>query len=185
MTTASLYQQIIDLPETLIGEILGGRLYTRRVGLPGRHAVVKMELTMRLFLPFDRGRDGPGGWRLISRMEVHFVRDNEVAVPDLIGWHRQRMPQLPEGHRIEVVPDWVCEILTQETAETVRNIKMPLYLQRGIRHAWLLDPDTQTLEAFEAGEGEWRSVGRATGDDQVAFPPFEAVSFPLQELWDW
>jgi hypothetical protein len=130
MTAASLYQQIIDLPETLIGEILGGRLYTRRVGLPGRHAAAKMAVTMRLFPPFDRGRGGPGGWRLISRMEIHFARDTEVAVPDLIGWLRQRMPTLPEGHRIEVVPDWVCEILTQETAETVRNLSHPLIFGR-------------------------------------------------------
>ena len=47
MTSASLYQQIIDLPETLIGEILDGQLYTRRVGLPGRHAAARMALTIR------------------------------------------------------------------------------------------------------------------------------------------
>ena len=45
--------------------------------------------------------------------------------------------------------------------------------------------DAPILESFEAGEGAWRLVGLATGDDLVAFPPFEAVLFPLPVLWDW
>jgi Uma2 family endonuclease len=95
------------------------------------------------------------------------------------------MPELPGDQRFEVVPDWVCEILTPATATKDRDIKMPLYLRRGVRHAWLVDPDAQTLEAFEAGEGTWRQVGRATGDDQVSLSPFEVLSFPVSELWDW
>jgi len=179
----TLYQQIIDLPETLTGELLDGRLYTQP-SLTGPQHGAKMALNYRLFDAFVRRRGDPEGWRILPAIEIHFERDAEVAVPDLAGWHRDRMPALSEDHRVEVVPDWVCEILAPATAAKDRDIKMPLYLRRGVRHAWLVDPEAQTLEAFEAGEGAWRQVGRAVGDGLVSLPPFSALSFPVSELWD-
>jgi len=168
MTSANLYQQLIDLPETLTGGLLDGRLHTRP-SLTGPQHCAKMALSYRLFEAFRIGGGGQGGWRILPAVEIHFELDAEVAVPDLAGWRRERMPALPEGHRIEVVPDWVCEILTPATAAKDRDIKMPLYLRRGVHHAWLIDPDAQTLDTFEAGEGgAWRQVGRTTGDDQVS-----------------
>jgi len=184
MTSATnLYQQIIDLPETLTGELLDGRLYTQP-SLTGPQHCAKMALNSRLYEAFSSRRGGQGGWRILPAIELHFVRDAEVVVPDLAGWHRDRMPALSEDHRVEVVPDWVCEILAPATAAKDRDIKMPLYLRRGVGHAWLVDPEAQILEAFEAGEGAWRQVGHATGDDRVSFPPFSALSFPVSELWD-
>jgi len=179
-----LYQQLIDLPETLVGEILDGRLHTQP-SLTGPQHCAKMALAYRLFEAFGSRRGGQGEWRILPAIEIHFVRDAEVAVPDLAGWRRERMPELPEGHRIEVMPDWVCEILTPATAAKDRDIKMPLYLRRGIRYAWLVDPDARALEAFEAGEGTWRQVGRVVGAGRVSLPPFEVLSFPAAELWGW
>jgi len=69
---------------------------------------------------FQKGIGGPGGWWIIDEPEIHFARDIEVTVPDLAGWRRKRMPYPPEGHRIEVVPDWVCEILSPSTARQQR-----------------------------------------------------------------
>lgn len=44
--------------------------------------------------PFDRGRGGPGAWRILVEPELHFAKD--VLVPDLAGWRRGRLPRLPE-----------------------------------------------------------------------------------------
>ncbi|MEZ5579520.1 MAG: Uma2 family endonuclease [Candidatus Competibacteraceae bacterium] len=62
-----------------------------------------------------------------------------MLVPDLAGWRRERMPRLPHDHRIEVVPDWVCEILSPSTAKTDRVIKMPVYARHGVPYLWLVD----------------------------------------------
>ena len=43
----------------------------------------------------------PGGWWIIDEPELHFIQDQEVDVPDLAGWRRERMPSPPEGHRFE------------------------------------------------------------------------------------
>ncbi|TNF57108.1 MAG: Uma2 family endonuclease, partial [Gammaproteobacteria bacterium] len=173
----SLYEQLEGLPPGLTGEILNGQLYTQpRPSGPHGHAAVSLD--RRIGRRYDDGDDGPGGWWILIEPEVHFVRDQEVAVPDLAGWRRERMPHIPEGHRFEVVPDWICEILSPSTASKDREIKLPLYAWYGVAHVWLLDPQRRTLEAYElasAGPGEpthgdWRLVVEAGGKDCVRVP---------------
>jgi Uma2 family endonuclease len=178
----TLYELLEDLPDGLTGEILNGQLHTQpRPSFP--HARASAILTTRIFDPYDQGRGGPGGWWIVAEPEIHFVRDREVAVPDLGGWRRVRMPIPPEGHRVEVVPDWVCEILSPSTASKDREVKMPLYARYGVAFAWLIDPKARTLEAYQLEGDAWRECGRFTGADQVAVPPFEAVTLDLDGLW--
>jgi Uma2 family endonuclease len=140
-------------------------------------------LNTDLNAPFGFGRGGPGGWWIIQEPEVHFIRDVEVAVPDLAGWRRERMPSVPEGHRFEVVPDWVCEILSPSTAKKDRAVKLPIYARYGVGHVWIVDPAAQTLEAFELKESRWMLIATLKADDRVAVPPFDAVEFSLADLW--
>jgi Uma2 family endonuclease len=181
-THLSLYDQLLALPENLTGEIIGGELFTQPRPA-GRHAVTERSLTLELAGPFDKGRGGPGGWWIIPEPEVHFVRDSVVAVPDLAGWRRERMPDIPEGHRFEVVPDWVCEILSPSTLQKDRTKKMPLYARYGVAHIWLVDPLAKGLEAYALTDNGWLLVATLKDEDVVAVPPFDAVSFSLSDLW--
>ena len=52
-----------------------------------------------------------------------------------------------------------------------------------MRHAWLIDPDLRTLEAFENLEGRWLLLGVSENDQAIQLPPFDAISFPLNALW--
>lgn len=178
----SLYQRLIALPESLTGEILNGELYTQPRP-SGAHGIAERGLSIDVGGPFDLGRGGPGGWWILPEPEVHFVRDVQVAVPDLAGWRRERMPAIPEDHRFEVVPDWVCEILSPSTARKDRAIKLPLYARFGVAHVWLVDPLARTLEAYELREGAWLLLATLKDDDPVSLPPFAAVTFPLADLW--
>ena len=178
----SLYQQLLALPENLVGEIIDGQLYTQPRPT-GPHAVAESGLNLELGGPFGKGRGGPGGWWILVEPEVHFVRDIEVVVPDLAGWRRERMPAIPEGHRFEVTPDWVCEILSPGTAKKDRALKLPLYAHYGIAHAWLVDPVAHTLEAYELRDGAWLLLGTFKDDDPIRVAPFAAITFSLVELW--
>jgi Uma2 family endonuclease len=109
--------------------------------------------------PFDRGRGGPGGWRILVEPEIHFVRDREVCVSDLAGWRRERLAELPRDQRFDVVPDWVCEILSPSTESKDREIKMPIYARYGVPFAWLIDPLKRKVEAFLLSDGDWRHPG--------------------------
>jgi Uma2 family endonuclease len=178
----TLYEQLAHLPEGLTGEILNGQLHTqpRPAGL---HALVESNLQIEVGGPFGKGRGGPGGWWIIVEPELHFIRDTEVAVPDIAGWRRARMPRIPEDHRFEVVPDWICEILSPSTASKDREVKMPIYAHYGVSHVWLVDPKRRILEAYALNAGAWELVVTAAADQVVAVPPFEAVPLDLASLW--
>ena len=178
----SLYDQLRSLPETVTGEILNGQLHTQPRPT-GPHGRVMTGLDRRIGRGYDDGDGGPGGWWIFIEPEIHFVRDTEVCVPDLAGWRRERMPEIPQGHRFEVVPDWICEILSPSTASKDREIKMRIYAHYGVRYAWLVDPERRTLETFELRKGAWVAVDRFRGDDAVSAAPFDAVAIALDEIW--
>jgi len=179
----SLYAQLQALPERLTGEILNGQLHTQPRP-SGPHGYAESMLAGDLVPRFGRdGGSGPGGWWILVEPEVHFIRDQEVAVPDLAGWRRERMPRIPEGHRFEVVPDWVCEILSPATASKDREIKLPLYARHGVAYAWLLDPQRRTLAAYTLEQGAWRLRREAADEAVVRVPPFEALELTLAALW--
>lgn len=177
-----LYAELEALPENLTGEIINGQLYTQpRPTTP--HALVESGLAMDIGSAYHRGRGGPGGWWILVEPEIHFVRDAEVLVPDLAGWRRERMPRLPKDHRIEVVPDWVCEILSPSTARKDRMTKMPVYARYGVAHLWLVDPLARTLEAFALREGCWTVIGLFQEQEMVSVEPFQDIALELGALW--
>ena len=93
------------------------------------------------------------------------------------------MPAIPDVAYLMLAPDWVCEILSPSTRKFDLEEKRPVYAREGVGHLWLVDPSARTLEAFTLGNGAWTPAGAAREDEPVAFPPFEAVAFPLGTLW--
>ena len=175
------YQDVLDTPEPLVAELIGGTLYTHPRPAP-RHATATSRLGFELGGPFDRGRGGPGGWRIVDEPELHL--GDEVPVPDMAGWRRARMPVLPDTAYFTLAPDWVCEVLSPSTRKLDLVRKRPIYAREGIAHLWLVHPVERILEAFEAREGQWVLIASMEDDDPVRIAPFEAVTFSLGELWD-
>jgi Uma2 family endonuclease len=132
-------------------------------------------------MPFVRGQGGPGGWVILGEPELHLGED--VLVPDLAGWHRERMPNARERVAFTVAPDWVCEVLSPSTKNLDRKEKLPVYAREGVRHVWLMDPRARVLEVFRL-EGAGYSL-RAThsGDGHVRVGPFAAVELDLAFIW--
>jgi Uma2 family endonuclease len=147
-----------------------------------RHAAATTSLTSELQGSFGRrGGGGPGGWVILFEPELHIV--GQVLVPDIAGWTRERMPEIPDVSFIELVPDWVCEVLSPSTAALDRTRKMHHYARAGVRHLWLLDPAPETLEVYRLdGEG-WRLVQSVAGPVQVRAEPFDALALDLTPLW--
>ena len=174
----SLYEHIERLPEGIVGEIINGQLYTHPRP-SGPHVNAASLLLTDIAAPFYRGRGGgPGGWRILAEPELHFERNAEVLVPDIAGWRSERLPEIPEDQRFEVVPDWICEILSISTAGIDREIKMPVYARYGVQYAWLVDPRARTVECHHLDAGEWAQFAAFAGDDPIRAAPFEAVDIP-------
>lgn len=180
--TRTLYEAIEALPEGVTGEIIHGQMHTQPRP-SGPHALAGSNLGIDLGHRYSRGHSGPGGWWIIDEPEIHFVRDTEILVPDLAGWRREHMPELPADQRFEVTPDWVCEILSPATASKDREIKMPVYAGYGVPYAWIVDPGRQTLEAYALREGEWVPAGSYSAEDLVDAVPFPEAGFRVGDLW--
>jgi Uma2 family endonuclease len=174
------YQDIVDLPEHQVGEIIDGELYVSSRPA-ARQAKVSSILGMDLGSPFQRGRGGPGGWWIVDEPELHFGQN--VLVPDLAGWRRERLPHLPNAPYFELAPDWVCEVLSPSTAKLDVVLKLPKYARAGVKHAWIVDPMNRLLEVFRQEHEQWVLVTTFGGDDKVRAEPFEAVELELVELW--
>lgn len=174
------YQDVLDSPPHVVAEIVNGVLYqTPRPAT--RHVAAASALGEELGPPFKRGRGGPGGWMLLDEPEVHL--GPHVLVPDLGGWRRERMPELPDAPYIELVPDWVCEVASPSTRRLDRGEKLPIYGEQGVRHVWIVEPQDQLVEVLELDGATYRIVQTASGDQQARLRPFDAIEIELAVLW--
>lgn len=174
------YADLEAVPPHLVAEIIGGALVTHpRPSL--RHGLTATSLSNELAGPFQKGRNGPGGWIFIVEPELHLGGD--VFVPDIAAWRRERLPAVPSTPFSEVVPDWICEVLSGSTEIRDRTIKMRRYAEIGVPHFWLIDPRLQLLQSFELRGGAWTDAGSWNSDDAVRAAPFDEIAFSLADLW--
>ena len=174
------YLDVLEAPEHRVAEIVDGTLYNHpRPAAP--HALASSSLGDELVGPFGKGRGGPGGWWIIDAPELHLGDD--ILVPDLAGWRRERMPDYPDTAYFIQAPDWVCEVLSASTRKHDLHGKRPVHAREGVGHLWLVDPVDHTLEAFELREQQWVLIASAKDDDPICIRPFDAVTFSLGDLW--
>ena len=174
------YQDVLDAPAHRVAEIVDGVLHTHpRPAMP--HARASSVLGRKIGAPYDDEMGGPGGWWIIDEPELHLGED--ILVPDLAGWRRERMPEYPDTAYVTLAPDWVCEVLSVSTRRLDLHGKRPIYAREGVPHLWLVDPADRTLEAFELHDGRWVLIASAKDDDPVCIRPFDAITFSLGDLW--
>ena len=173
------YADLEAVPPHLVAEILDGVLYTHPRPV-ARHGAASFALAHALGGPFQLGRGGPGGWTFIDEPELHL--GPHVVVPDLAGWRKDRMPFVPDVAFIDVVPDWICEILSPSTERNDRGRKRRIYANFGLLHYWLLNVPECQLEAYELRDGKFVLFETFEDGADVNAPPFAAVPFPLSDL---
>jgi Uma2 family endonuclease len=179
------YADLERVPAHLVGELIDGDLHlSPRPSV--LHARVTTVLSGDLHGPFGRGTGGPGGWILLIEPELRLGGSSggaDVIVPDLAGWRRERMPELPDAPAIAVAPDWVCEVLSPSTEAHDRSRKLPLYARERISNVWLVDPAIRTLEVYRLDGPGYRLVTTVAGEQRIRAEPFEATELDLAELW--
>ncbi|WP_433933197.1 Uma2 family endonuclease [Sorangium cellulosum] len=187
-TCRATYADLEAVPPNKVAELIGGVLHVMPRPAP-RHANTSSVLGIEIGGPFQRGRGGPGGWWILDEPELQFPDpaargEVDVVVPDIAGWRRERMPELPETAYFPLAPDWICEVLSPSTERVDREEKMPVYAREGVRHAWLVDPVKRTLETFSLVPGPGWERGPVHRDAaRVRLAPFEAIELDLSVLW--
>jgi len=177
------YDDLRRVPPDKVAEIVDGELVVSpRPAV--RHARAATVLSADLGGPFDRpagGGGGPGGWWLLFEPEQHLGDD--VLVPDLAGWRRERMPKVPDVPFFNLAPDWVCEVTSPATRALDRVRKMPIYARERVGHVWLLDPIDKLLEVFRLEGQGWLLVSAHEGAAKVKAQPFEVAEIDLGRFW--
>jgi len=180
LKTRATYEDLVAAPDNLVAEIIDGDLHVSpRPAM--RHSLVTTELIGALGNAFHRGAGGPGGWWILVEPELHFGHD--VVVPDLAGWRRDRLPEVPDEPWMSLAPDWVCEVASPSTERIDRVNKLPIYARAGVAHTWLVNPTNRTLEIFRRGDSAWTLVAVHGADEVVRAEPFDAIELDLGALW--
>lgn len=168
------------LPENVVGEIIDGVLYTQ-TRPRSAHSTITGAISEDLRGPFQRGRGGPGGWRILYEPGIELADAAEI-VPDLGGWRRERLPTLPSGP-IQVVPDWVCEILSPTTRAHDQRIKRPFYARVGVAWMWVVDLEARVLTVSQLEARHWVEVGVYSDETAARIAPFEAIEIDITSWW--
>jgi len=178
----TMLEELLAQPEESRFEIVAGELVPKDAA-SARHGHAQGR-TIEGLRAFNRrpGGDQPGGWWFVTEALVMFA-PGEVYRPDVAGWRRERLPELPDQVPIEVRPDWVCEIVSPTSARRDRVRKMRVYHAAGVPHYWLVDPQDETLMVYRwTPEGYLYALG-ATREDRVRAEPFDAIELQVGALF--
>ncbi|HZJ64320.1 MAG TPA: Uma2 family endonuclease [Kofleriaceae bacterium] len=174
------YDDVLAAPPHKVAEVINGKLHLfPRPALA--HCAAASVLGTELGPPFSRGRGGPGGWIILDEPELHLGED--ILVPDLAGWRRERLPAIERAAFMTLAPDWLCEVLSPSTEKVDRAEKLPIYAAAGVRHVWLINPTIRTLEVLRLEEAKWVMLAVHRDDQEFRAEPFEALSLQLATLW--
>ena len=128
-----------------------------------------------------RRAGGPGGWWIVS--EVDIVLDGRGYRPDLLGWRRDRVPELPNARPVTVTPDWICEIVSESNRSVDTVIKLRRYHQSEVPHYWIMDLIDRTLTVYRREPQGYLVALRAEAGEKVRAEPFDAIELEVAVLF--
>ncbi len=179
------YEDLLRLPDDVRAEVIDGAIVVTPPPV-AEHGRVQRSLSRFVGGPFDDddGRGGPGGWWLLTEVDVQLA-PHQVVRPDVAGWRRERLLDPRAERPLRIVPDWVCEIVSPAKPKHDRVTKRRLYAAHGVPYYWIVDPEARTLEALhlDAEPRAWREVGAYGDDDRARIAPFEAVELEIGRLF--
>jgi Uma2 family endonuclease len=180
------YDDIIGLPEGIVGQIIDGVLYTSPRPA-GKHAFAATKINSSLDPSFgSRSSGGPGGWVFLFEPQMR-LHEKQDVIPDIAGWKVDELSDEDlsalSGNRIEINPNWICEIISPSSVRMDKVLKAALYAECGIEHYWLVDPEQKTLEVRRLEKGQWLVVKTFEGSEKIKAEPFEAIEIDLGSFW--
>lgn len=182
------YKDLLAVPEHLTAELIDGEIYVMaRPRL--RHSAAHTTMIHHIVGAFGLRKPvggGPGGWVILTEPELHLgAPDPETLVvsPDIAGWKRERMPEVPDTATTTLPPDWICEVLSPGTESHDRIRKMEWYGRSGVRWAWIVDAVARSIEVYQHNGRVWEFHGGVAGFAPARLEPFDAVEFDISEWW--
>lgn len=165
-------------------ELIDGELVEKAMPSP-EHGSAQTKLA-EVLGPFHRrsgGPRGPGGWWLMTEVDVRYVQSRQVFRHDAIGFRRDAHPTRPTGMPVETRPDWVCEILSSSNARVDLVRKQRTLHHEAVPYYWLLDPEREVLTVLRWSEPGYHQLLTAEIGEVVRAEPFDAIELSIAELF--
>jgi Uma2 family endonuclease len=179
--TATLSDFLSIPEEKRFHELIAGEI-VEKAAPSAEHGTTQLEVGSRLMGPFGRQppSGGPGGWWFMTEVEIRF--GEEICRPDLVGWRRDVVAQRPRGKVIEQLPQWICEVLSEDKRNDLVR-KKHIYHRHHVDHYWILDPEQGTLAVYRWHADGYLEVLSAERGQIVRAEPFDAIELPVSGLF--
>lgn len=167
-------------------ELIDGEIVHKAIPTPAHgSAQIKLGAELHGFNRSTGGPRGPGGWWLMTEVDILYPETQEVFRHDVVGFRRDKhAARPPEELPVNVLPDWACEILSPSTARyDVVKKQRTLHAHR-VPHYWIVDPEHRTLTVMRWVEDHYLRVLDAGVGDVIRAEPFEAVELDVGELFE-
>ena len=154
-TTKLTLEQFLALPETKpYCEYIDGEAVPKPMAnKPHGNLVTRLAARFDTYMDRSGGSGGPE----LSVLLRDAVRDR-VLLPDMAYW----APGRPTGDYPLAPPTLAVEVRSPSQTLEDQRAKCRFYRSHDVDVAWLVDPDSRTVEVFEAGrDGIALSVGAA------------------------
>ncbi len=108
--------------------------------------------------------------------------DTQVFRPDVAGWRRERLAELPAEVPVTIRADWVSEVLSRNKRNDLIK-KKRVYHRHQVGHYWILDPVEETLAVHRWHPDGYVEVLLAERTDTVRAEPFDAIELRIGVLF--
>jgi len=129
-----------------------------------------------------RGSTPTGGWWIATGVHV-VLGKHEVYSPDLAGWRRENLSELPKRWPTHLRPDWVCEVVSESNAVNDLVRKFRGYHAARVPHYWIVDPREESLVVHRYTPEGYLAVVTAVSGEIVRAEPFDAIEIRVGELF--
>lgn len=162
-------------------ELIGGEI-VEKAAPSAEHGATQLLIGGTLLGPFGRNppSGGPGGWWLVTEVEVRF--GDEICRPDIAGWRRASVAERPRGNIVDVIPHWICEVLSQDKRNDLVR-KKHTYHRHHVDHYWIVDPEQGTLAVYRWHVDGYLEVLVAERGQTVRAEPFDAIEIAVGGLF--
>lgn len=113
---------------------------------------------------------------------IRLAAQRRRRVPDLLFIAKERSHLLRPNH-LEGVPDLSFEIISPDSQSRDRRQKFEEYQKAGVREYWMVDPLSQTVEAYALDASGQLKLIEPEADGRVSSPML--AGFYLRPEWLW
>ena len=128
-------------------------------------------------------RDGTG--RAFDSSSGFYITANENRSPDASWVRNERIRQIPKAERktfAPFCPDFAIEVKSPGNDLAELRLKCRRYVECGAFAAWLIDPETRTVEIYEQPHGV-EAIVLQNAASVTGSGPLASFVLELSEIW--